>query len=242
LNNFSLGLRMNVPLGFRAAHANVRAARLNLERSYLSLQTDENKAELFLGLAYRQVLGFQQQIGIQQAALDAATTQLQRLYDLFQLGRSKPYGADLILALQNWANSVSAVYSAIVQYNNALATFEFAKGSILAHDSIYITEGPLPRCAQVRAVVHERERTLAKVLKECAPPIQRACYTDGAVPVINPTLARQPMTLPELQRSQARLPQMPPADPDEAAGRPMPDADRALPTAAEMAPPSLTQK
>jgi outer membrane protein TolC len=242
LNNFSLGLRMNVPLGFRAAHATVRAARLNLERSYLSLQTDENKAELFLGLAYRQVLEFQQQIEIQQAALDAATTQLQRLYDLFRLGRSKPYGADLILALENWANSVSGVYSAIVQYNNALATFEFAKGSMLAHDNIYITEGPLPGCAQVRAVEHERQRTMAKVLKECGPPIQPACHTDGAVPVINPTLARQPMTLPELQRSQAPLPLMPLADPDEAVVPTLPEPARTTTAAAEAAPLPLPQK
>src|SRR5262249_42442178 len=207
LNNFSLGLRMNVPLGFRAAHANVRAARLNLERSYLSLQTDENKAELFLGLAYRQVLEFQQQIQIQQAALDAATTQLQRLYDLFRIGRSKPYGADLILALENWANSVSGVYSAIVQYNNALATFQFAKGSMLAHDNIYITEGPLPRCAQIRAAEHERQRTEAKVLKECGPKIRPAGCAESDMPAINPLLAHQPLTLPQLQRTQWPVPQ-----------------------------------
>jgi hypothetical protein len=223
LNNFTLGLRMNVPLGFRAAHATVRAARLELQRSYLSLQTDENKAELFLGLAFRQILEFQQQIEIQQAALDAATTQLQRLYDLFQLGRSKPYGADLILALENWANSVSGVYSAIVQYNNALATFEFAKGSILAHDSIYITEGPLPRCAQVRAVEHERQRTMAKVLKECGPAVQPASCTEPGIPAMNPALARQPLTLPELQRNQTPLPHMPPAEADEAAGPAVPE-------------------
>src|SRR5262249_23114972 len=121
-------------------------------------------------------------------------------------------------------------------------TFEFAKGSILPHDSIYITEGPLPRCAQVRAVVHERQRTLAKVLKECQPPIQPACHTDAAVPVINPTLARPPTTLPELQRNQAPLPQMPPADPDEAAGPTMPEAAHAAQTAAETAPSLLPQK
>jgi outer membrane protein TolC len=237
LNNFTLGLRMNVPLGFRAAHANVRAARLNLERSYLSLQMDENKAELFLGLAFRQVLEFQQQIEIQQAALEAATTQLQRLYELFRLGRSKPYGADLILALENWANSVSGVYTAIVQYNNALATFEFAKGSILAHDNIYITEGPLPRCAQVRAVEHERQRTMAKVLKECGPQVQPACCTPSVVPAFNAALARQPMTLPELQRRQTPLPRMPPAESDESAAPALPEASRAPETASLQLPP-----
>jgi hypothetical protein len=63
---------------------------------------------------------------------------------------------------------------------------------------------------------------MAKVLKECAPPVQRACYTPDGVPAINPALAHQPLTLPELQRSQAPLPQMPLADSDEVAAPALP--------------------
>ena len=43
-----------------------------------------------------------------------------------------------------------------MQYNNALAGFEFAKGTIMQHDNVSIAEGPLPHCAQVRAVEHEQ--------------------------------------------------------------------------------------
>jgi len=169
-NNFSVGLQMNVPLGFRAAHAAVRTAQLNLQRTYLNLRTVEDKAERFLAFAYRQVIEFQQQIQVQQAALRAATIQLDRYYELFQGGRGKPFGADLILALQNWSNSLASYYAAIVQYNNALATFEFAKGSIKEHDNVYVSDGPLPYCAQVRAVEHERKRTAALVLRDLAQP------------------------------------------------------------------------
>src|SRR5262249_2508779 len=48
-------------------------------------------------------------------------------------------------------------------------------------------EGPLPHCAQVRAVEHERERTLACVLRERASPVAyRPCGTEhgGAGPCL----------------------------------------------------------
>jgi len=168
-NNYSLGFLLNVPLGYRAANSGVRAAQLSLQRSYLSLRSEENKAELFLGQAYRQVVEFERQIEINQAALRSATLQLRAYKDLFQGGRGTSYGADLVLAIQNWSSSASNLYTAIVQYNNALTSLEFARGSIRERDSVIISDGPLPLCAQVRAVEHERQRTAALVLHERQP-------------------------------------------------------------------------
>jgi outer membrane protein TolC len=176
-NNFSIGLQMNVPIGFRAANVNVRNARLNLERSYLNLLTEEQKAQRFLGLAYRQVFEFQQQIEINRVAVEAATLQLQRYFDLIREGKLAAYGADLILAEQSWSTTTAAFYTAVVQYNTALATLDFARGAIMNRDNVYIGDGPLPGCAQIRAVEHERQRTAAIVLKERA-----ACATPAAGP------------------------------------------------------------
>ncbi len=213
-NNWTLGLRLNVPIGFRAANASVRAARLNLQRSYLSLTTEEDKAERFLGLAYRQVFEFQRQLQINQAALRAATLQLEAYYELFRLGRARPFGADLILAQQNWSNSAVALYTSVVQYNNALASLEFARGTIRERDSILISDGPVPHCVQVRAVEHERQKTEAIVLREraapaCAPPAvpDREMPTphlpvDAAVPV--PTLQQNQRPVPEMPEGSAR--------------------------------------
>jgi hypothetical protein len=50
-----------------------------------------------------------------------------------------------------------------VQYNNALITFEYAKGNILRFHTIAIAEGQLPSFAEKRAVVHEQERAAAIV-------------------------------------------------------------------------------
>jgi outer membrane protein TolC len=208
-NDWSLGLRLNVPIGFRAANSNVRAARLNLQRSYLSLTTEENKAELFLGLAYRQVFEFQRQVQINQAALRAATRQLEAYYELFRLGRARPFGADLILAQQNWSNSAAALYTAIVQYNNALATLEFAKGTIRERDSILISDGPAPKCVQVRAVEHERQKTEAVLLRERAlTGLPQSCCSGTDVPVPHlPVDAVVPV--PTLQQNQPPVPELP---------------------------------
>jgi outer membrane protein TolC len=232
-NNFSLGLQLNVPIGFRAAHAAVRDAQLSLQRSYTSLRTDEDKAERFLGVAYRQVLEFQEQIQVQQAALEAATNQLDRYYELFEEGRGKTFGADLILALQNWSNSVASYYSAIVQYNTALATFAFGQGAILEHDNVVIGEGQVPYCAQVRAVEHERERTRALVLKDLTEAAKAPCCPAGAeesVPKVPFLPQDRALSLPVLQHQQAPIPELP----DEAAPLVLPPLSaRRLPSGPE---------
>jgi hypothetical protein len=183
-----------------------------LQRSYTSLHVAEDKVERFLGLAYRQVLEFQDQIRVQQAALQAATEQLDRYYELFEGGRAKPFGADLILALQNWSNSVASYYAAIVQYNNALATLDFAQGTIMDRDSVVIGEGAVPRCAQVRAVEHERQRTEAHVL--CAlnqhhAPVACPAPTGPAVPKLPEVPRDTAPSLPVMQHERPPMPELP---------------------------------
>ena len=48
---------------------------------------------------------------------------------------------------------------AAVNDPKALVSFDFARGTILQRDNVVISEGPLPRCAQIRAVQHEQEET-----------------------------------------------------------------------------------
>jgi outer membrane protein TolC len=208
-DNYSVGLVMNVPLGYRAANESVRNAQLNLKRSYLSLRAEEDKAERFLGLAYRQIFEFQNQIQINQAELKAASIQLERKFDLIKLGRAPAFGADLILAEQSWSTAASNLYSAVVQYNNALATFDFARGAIQERDSVYLGEGALPRCAYTRAVEHERQRTQAIVLAERSthPSHLQAGLSPDAQHV--PMVPLDPTTpLPTLMENSTPLPQL----------------------------------
>ena len=85
-------------------------------------------------------------------------------------------------------------------YNNALAGFEFAKGTILQHDNVIITEGPLPQCASVRAVEHERQRTASIVLPERAEPIAPACFKpEPMMPGKAPSLPAAMAAVPPLK-------------------------------------------
>jgi outer membrane protein TolC len=166
---WTLGLRMTVPLGYRDQYAQLRATRLNLARSYLALRDQENKAELFLAQQYRHLQEFYAQIEAQRAQRIAAAEGLEARFKEFLAGRGT---LDILLEAQRvWAAALQTEYANIVLYNNALAGFEFAKGTIMEHDSVYISEGNLPRAAQVRAVEHERQRSKAIVLRERADTI-----------------------------------------------------------------------
>ncbi len=167
-NDWSIGLRLTVPIGYRYAHASLRQAQLQLARSYLVLQDQELKVERFMGLQYRKLGLAYEQIKANRAQREAFTTQLKTRYQQYLAGRGT---LDILLEAQRfWADALAQEYAAIVSYNNALVAWEFAKGTILQHDNITINEGPLPACAQARAVEHFRQRTKALLLRERAAP------------------------------------------------------------------------
>jgi hypothetical protein len=176
--NWQLGLQMYVPLGFRQAHANVRQARLSLAQSYELLYDQERKAKRSLELQWRRLFETYEQIKIQRAQREAAAIQLRARYQQFQAGLGPREGQraatlDVLLEAQRvWADALRAEYENIVFYNNALAGFEFAKGTIQNYDNVAVSEGELPVCAQTRAVEHERRRSCALVLRHRAEPLE----------------------------------------------------------------------
>jgi outer membrane protein TolC len=167
-NNWQVGLRLFVPIGTRDGHAQVRVARLNLARSYAVLRDQESKAELFLAFQYRRVFEFYEQIKALRAQREANAQQLEARFKEFVVGRGT---LDVLLEAQrNWADSLASEYQAIVNYNNALCGFQFAKGTLIQYDNVTIAEGALPHAAQVRAVEHQKERTCGIVLREREDP------------------------------------------------------------------------
>ena len=167
-NNWQLQLRMSVPIGFRQAHANVRIAKLQLERSYLTLHDQELKIERFLASQYRRIFTSYELIRIRRAQREAFAEQLRARYQEFQAGRGT---LDQLLEAQRfWASALADEYTSIRDYNEALAGYEWAKGTIMQHDNVAISEGGVPSCAQKRAVEHLRERSAAIELRERAVP------------------------------------------------------------------------
>jgi hypothetical protein len=90
----------------------------------------------------------------------------------YRRGAAGKTTADFLLEAQRqWAAALSAEYQAVADYNNSLARFQFAKGSMLQHANVIIAEGGLPQCAQVRAVERESERGAALACREKAAPV-----------------------------------------------------------------------
>jgi outer membrane protein TolC len=199
-NSWAVGVRVNVPLGFRFAHANVRQAELALGRSLEVLRDQEQKAKDFLAREYRLLPSYYEQIRATRAQRQAYSEQLKSLFQNIEAGRLTTGATVLFDAQRFYSQALSDEYQAIVNYNNALAGWEFAKGSILQHDNVVIGEGPLPTCAQVRAVEHQKERTEALVGAErskgkcgpCCGPVA----SGGPLPT---TLPAMEMAMPPLK-------------------------------------------
>jgi outer membrane protein TolC len=197
-NNWTIGLNLNVPLGFRYEYASTRIARLQLAQAYQVLKEQERRAQTALAKQYSLVVQNYKLIEIRRLAREALAEQLKVRSKQFAYGTTvKGVSATLefLLDAQNqWATALSQEYQAVVDYNVALAAFEFARGTILERDKVVISEGPLPACAQIRAVDHERERTRAIVLREQGKPV--------IYPPIEPDLPNM-APLPDLPKSQA---------------------------------------
>jgi outer membrane protein TolC len=176
-NNWTAGLRLTYPLGYRDAHAAVRVARLNLARSYAVLEAQELKTQRFVALTYRRIFESYEIARALRAQREAAALQLEARFKEFLAGRGT---LDVLLEAQRvWADALRDEYQAIATYNSNLAGFEFAKGTILQHDHVVIAEGPLPKCALVRAVDHEQERKKALVLRERNLPVKQPVVPCG---------------------------------------------------------------
>ena len=177
-NNWSMGLRLNVPIGFRVANANVRIAKLELARSYEILHDQELRVGRGLSQSYRRMFTSYEEIKVQRAQREAFSEQLRIRFQEFLAGKSsggdrKRDTVDILLEAQRfWADALANEYSSIVKYNNAIANFEYSKGTLLKHNNVAISEGALPGVAQVRAVEHQRERSKALVLREHATPVK----------------------------------------------------------------------
>jgi outer membrane protein TolC len=168
--NWTMGLRLEVPIGYREANARVRSARLLLARSMEALRDQENKVASGLQLRYRQLFELHAQIRAYRAQREAYGRQLEVRYGELMAGRDVPLPF-VLEAQRSWSDALANEYSFVVQYNTALAGFEQAKGTILNYHNIMIAEGGLPQSVQIRAVQHEKERTQALVLRERALPV-----------------------------------------------------------------------
>jgi outer membrane protein TolC len=209
-NNWSIGITANVPIGYRSANANVRLAKLQLAQNYEVLKVGELKIKENLHRAYQAVIFNYELIKRQRAERLAYGRRYDAQNQLYLAG--KGVTLDVVLEAQRfWAQALSDEYTAITTYNIALAQFEFGKGTILRHDNIAISEGPLPVCVAGRAVEHQRQRSLALELRERESPPAPASLCDGggcglSAPPLPPESPVTTAPLPELWKTPGAAP------------------------------------
>jgi outer membrane protein TolC len=165
-NNWGLGLRLNVPIGFRLANANVREASLQVQRAYRALNEFELRTGSILEGYYRDLFRYHAEIAINRSQREAYGEQLRARFEELLAGKVT---VDVLLEAQRfWASALAAEYNSISQYNSTLARFQHAKGTILTYDNVQIQEGPLPECARERAMENKRQKEKALILCERA--------------------------------------------------------------------------
>ncbi len=173
-NSWTVGFRLDMPLGFRDANGLVRDANLNLARSYYQLRDAEMKALEYLAQQYRRVIQAHAEIGPAREERKALQIYLGKIKEVIDLGRWSLTDYQQYLTVQrDLATSIAAEFRAIADYNSALAALELGKGTIQKYNNVAVNEGPLPPWAQKKATDHIRERTEAALKlreRDCLPP------------------------------------------------------------------------
>jgi len=157
-----LGVRYQRQIGERAANAATRNAQLALSRERYHLTELEHETLNELDTGYRNLFHTFDKIETQRQRRRAAAVQLRTRRDRYETGLDT---LDVLVRAQSvYADALRDEAQAVVQYNQALVAWEFAKGTILINDNVSLAE---EICSNVPEAVR------AKVYKEltCARPL-----------------------------------------------------------------------
>ncbi len=156
---WNLGFEFQMPLGFRAAHAQVRNIELRLVKSRDILQAQEidishEVAQDFQNLAvqyttarsnFNRYLAAKQRVELFRAEVEAGT----KTFDV------------LLRALASQAEAEVAYYRSLTDYNKAIVALHFHKGTLLLYDSVWLSESDWTPEAYCDALRHAWARTHA---------------------------------------------------------------------------------
>lgn len=169
-NSWQLGLRLDMPLGFRDGNALVRQAQLALYRTFWQLTYNEQKTQDALTDQYRRVEQAYALVQIQRARR-REQEEFARLERAFRrIGDPRvPFETtvlNIISAEREVADATAREFQAIAEYNIALAALEYVKGTIQRYNNVSVADGPLPQHVEKKAADHFRAREAALKLRE----------------------------------------------------------------------------
>jgi outer membrane protein TolC len=215
-NSYTVGVRLDVPIGFRDANGLVREAQLSLTRSYVQLRDTELKAVEYVAAQYRNLISTHAAIAPARAERESLQRYIARIREVIRIGSwTSQFFLDYLTVQQQLATAIATESQAIANYNIALAAFEFSKGTIQQYNNVTVGEGPLPPWVSQRAKDRFKERTEAaiKLRDQAAQPADPSLGDHPTGPAGGtPTLVK----LPPFAEKREPLPELPvprPVDP-----------------------------
>ena len=159
---WEMGLRFSLPIGFRQQLSSVRHHQLLLARDRALLQDLELEVSHQLGDAIRDLdlnyglveTNFNRR---EAAAREVEAVQAQYDVDIVTLDA-------LLDAQRRRSEAETAYYRSLVDYNLAITDVHYRKGSLLDYNGVYLAEGPWPGKAHFDAMRRARKRDAGLML------------------------------------------------------------------------------
>ena len=153
---WTAGLTASAPFGWRREQAAVRNAQLQLAKSRAILQEQELELTHQLTDSFRAISQAYRQMQTTLATYRAASEEVRAVNAAFELDMTTL--DQLLQAHSRRAEAETGYYSSVIDYNLAIMTLHYRKGSLLEYNNVCLTEGPWPSKAYFDAKRRARER------------------------------------------------------------------------------------
>lgn len=135
---YGVGVEFSMPIGFRAAHSQVRNLELRLAKARAALGAQEFEVSHELANAFRQADTTFQTAQTYFNRRRAAERRVQANEAQYRAGKGN---VDLLLRAQiSLAAAEKAYYQALVGYNRAILDMKFRKGTLMEDDNVFLSE------------------------------------------------------------------------------------------------------
>ncbi|MBW3541488.1 MAG: TolC family protein [Planctomycetes bacterium] len=224
--SWDLGFQFSMPVGFRAAHAQVRNLELRVSKSRSALAAQELEIAHELAVSFQELDRFYRTAQTYFNRRLAAQKRVQAVEAEYEAGRTT---LDLLLRAQtSLAQAEIAYYRSLIEYNKAVSGIHFRKGTLLELNQVALAEGPWEPKAYVDALRRAWARTHA-----IPAPTLHAEPEDFAVPApdmplpVMPLEGETPLLLPNAREAfeapgDEPIPPPAPAEPEQPEGDPAP--------------------
>ena len=235
-NTWQVGLRFDMPIGFRDANAIVRQAELNQKRVAAQLYNAEFKLQEVILQRYRDAEQSYLLIETSRSGRKAAENQIQADLRLAIAGiiggpnqpDATSFTLTLLQAQQNLAIQTANEYQNIANYNIALAQIEYEKGTIQRYNNVSVAEGALPANVAKKAADHFAARSAAIELRERPDANSMALPVQPLGPLPPENLPQTLLPPPPLSNGTATQPALQYAPPPAAPSRETPPPPQPL--------------